>query len=259
MLTKESHKLQSHTQQHSQVPKQISNMIARTVLPIVALASSAMAFTPVTNSATRPATSIASDLAPEEPEPVPEPVMMINGWVSDASKACFGLPGAISPLGFFDPLGFTKNTDLSGTKRIREAEVMHGRVAMMAVVGYLIGENTPTIAFGFDHPIIANNQLKEIPVAILFPFFLAINLAEAYRAAKGWVEPGSGTLFTLRENYYPGDLGFDPLGLKPESAEDFASMQTKELSNGRLAMLAAAGFCAQELVNGKPILGNLGL
>ena len=33
--------------------------------------------------------------------------------------------------------------------------------------------------------------------------------------------------------------------------------QTKELSNGRLAMLAAAGMCVQELVNGKPILADL--
>jgi len=31
-------------------------------------------------------------------------------------------------------------------------------------------------------------------------------------------------------------------------------MQTKELQNGRLAMLAAAGFLAQELVDGKGIV-----
>ena len=36
-------------------------------------------------------------------------------------------------------------------------------------------------------------------------------------------------------------------------------MQTKELQNGRLAMLAAAGFLAQELVNHKPILETLKL
>ena len=61
----------------------------------------------------------------------------------------------------------------------------------------------------------------------------------------------------LRDNYYPGDLGFDPLGLKPDDAEDMFIMQTKELQNGRLAMLAAAGFLAQELVNGKGIVENL--
>ena len=136
---------------------------------------------------------------------------------------------------------------------------MHGRVSMMAVVGYLVGENTPTISYGFEHPTIANNQLAEAPGTVLFAFFLCINLCEAFRANKGWVEPGLGPLFTLRENYYPGDLGFDPVGFKPTSAREFDSMQAKELSNGRLAMLAAAGFCVQELVNGKAILANLGV
>ena len=61
----------------------------------------------------------------------------------------------------------------------------------------------------------------------------------------------------MRESYIPGDLGFDPLGLKPSNPMDFANMQTKELQNGRLAMIAAAGFMAQELVSGKGILENL--
>ena len=40
----------------------------------------------------------------------------------------------------------------------------------------------------------------------------------------------------------------------PEDPEEFFEMQTKELQNGRLAMLAAAGFLAQEAVDGKGIL-----
>jgi hypothetical protein len=232
-------------------------MLFRSALPLVVLASSAAAFAPASSSVTRSAVVLAADVAPEEPAaPVVKP---INGWVADGSKPCWGLPGNIGPLGFFDPLGFTKDKELGEVKRIREAEIMHGRVAMMATVGYLIGENTPTIAFGFEHPIIANDMLKEIPGTVLFPFFLAINICEAYRANKGWVEPGLGDLFTLRERYYPGDLGFDPVGLKPSNAADFASMQAKELSNGRLAMIGVAGMCVQEIVNGQPILGNLGL
>ena len=230
-------------------------MFSRSILSLVVLASSAAAFAPAGSSATRSAVRLNADAAPEEVAPAP--VMKINGWAADASKPCYGLPGAISPLGFFDPLGFTKDKELSGVKRLREAEIMHGRVAMMATVGYLIGENTPTMAFGFDHPIIANNQLAEIPGTVLFPFFLAINISEALRASKGWVEPGMGPLFTLRETYYPGDIGFDPLGLKPTDATEFANMQAKEISNGRLAMLAAAGMCVAELVNGKPILADL--
>lgn len=187
----------------------------------------------------------------------------MNGWVPNPEEPCFGLPGAISPQGFFDPLGLTKNgiwdLGLAGVKRYREAEIMHSRVAMMAVLGYIIGESTPTIAYGMDvHHTIANDQIPEIPRTVLFPFFLVINIAEALRASKGWVEPGRDQLFTLRDSYYPGDIGFDPLKWKPKDAKQFAEMQAKELSNGRLAMLAAAGMCAQELVNGKGILENLG-
>jgi light-harvesting complex I chlorophyll a/b binding protein 1 len=36
-------------------------------------------------------------------------------------------------------------------------------------------------------------------------------------------------------------------------------MSTKELQNGRLAMLGIAGFVAQELINGKEVFVNLGL
>jgi len=186
-------------------------------------------------------------------------VAPMNGWVPDESKPCYGLPGALAPLGFFDPLGFSKSVELLGVKRFREAEIMHGRVAMMATVGYLIGESTPTITYGMNvHHTIANNQIPEVPGTVLFPFFLAINICEALRASRGWVEPGLGPLFTLRDNYYPGDIGFDPLGLKPTDAKEFEKMQTKELSNGRLAMIAAAGMCVQEQINGKGILENLG-
>jgi hypothetical protein len=70
---------------------------------------------------------------------------------------------------------------------------------MMAVVGYIIGESTPTIAYGTDiHHTIANDQIPEIPRAVLFPFFLVINIAEALRASKGWVEPGNMAIHYLR-------------------------------------------------------------
>merc|ERR1712129_322867 len=49
------------------------------------------------------------------------------------------------------------------------------------------------------------------------------------------------------------------LNLKPQDPEEFAAMSTRELQNGRLAMLAVAGFVAQELVDGKEIFVELGL
>ena len=55
---------------------------------------------------------------------------------------------------------------------------------------------------------------------------------------------------TLREGYLPGDLGFDPMGLKPKGEAELLAMQNKELNNGRLAMIAIAGMVGQELASG---------
>ena len=89
---------------------------------------------------------------------------------------------------------------------------------------------------------------------------IAIGAAEQKRATIGWVEPENVPVAKpglLRDSYIPGDLGFDPLGLKPADDDEFFALQTKELQNGRLAMLAAAGFLAQELVDGKGIIEHL--
>ena len=42
---------------------------------------------------------------------------------------------------------------------------------------------------------------------------VTIGVAELYRALIGWKSP-TDAAFTLRDGYFPGDLGFDPLGLK---------------------------------------------
>mmetsp|Transcript_7157 Transcript_7157/g.8150 ORF Transcript_7157/g.8150 Transcript_7157/m.8150 type:complete len:243 (-) Transcript_7157:374-1102(-) len=191
----------------------------------------------------------------------------LNGWVPDESKFACGLPGAIAPYEEgWDPLGFAENSDVTQMKAYREAETTHGRVAMLAVVGFLITEEP--IAF---HPLFNTASLDIGPairhldeVRITAPFFfeilaLVIGGAEFTRALTGWESPGGDTGRALKEDYFPGDIGFDPFGLKPESAEEFAEMSTKELQNGRLAMIAVAGIFAQELVNGKEIFVNLGL
>jgi len=232
---------------------------------ITTVVASASAFAPSTvqlkvNSMTLRSTPEdgAEPIQEEVPAPVPV-VASINGWSPDASLPCYGLPGAIAPTGFFDPLGFAqKGIGLNDVKRNREAEVMHGRVAMIASLGYLGGEalNGP---FNIAGP--ANDQLQQMPAPAFAILTALIAATELNRARIGWLEPDFGswnkTLWKLRENYYPGDIGFDPLNLKPEDPKAFASMQTRELQNGRLAMLGVAGMCAQELVNHRTIFETI--
>lgn len=205
-------------------------------------------------------TAIASSEAAAEDEPinaVPPAAAskeVAFGWTPNASKPCYGLPGALEPLGFFDPLGFSEGQDLNTIKRYREAEVQHGRVAMLATVGYLIAEQTPTLMYSdVSLAPIANHQLAETPTSLWFPLFLIINFAEAWRSINGWVEPDQ-KLWTLRDKYYPGGIGFDFLEWAPKNdPEAFERMATRELSNGRLAMIGWAGMCAQELATNQPI------
>ncbi|CAJ1956481.1 unnamed protein product [Cylindrotheca closterium] len=169
------------------------------------------------------------------------------------------IPGAIEPTGLFDPLGFAAKADEATLKRYREAELTHGRVAMLATLGFLVGEavESKTVLFNGAISGPAITHLAQVNPVFWILLGAGIAKAETERAEIGWVEPKDVPFDkpgVLRETYIPGNLGFDPLGLKPEDQAEFVAMQTKELQNGRLAMLAAAGFLAQELVDGKGIL-----
>ena len=104
-------------------------------------------------------------------------------------------------------------------------------------------------------PFIDKLVAEQVPLPMFAAFSVAIMGCELIRASKGFVAPGADTDFqTLRVEYYPGDIGFDPLNLKPKSDANFAKRQAQEVVNGRLAMIGAAGMCAQELVNHQTIL-----
>ena len=49
----------------------------------------------------------------------------------------------------------------------------------------------------------------------------------------------------MNADYVPGELGFDPLGLFPKDPEEAFDKQSKEINNGRLAMISIVGFAAQ--------------
>ena len=183
-------------------------------------------------------------------------LMMFGGAAKSAPKKPvefgFGLPGAGNILGEFDPAGFMEGKDKLEVFRLREAELVHGRVSMLAAAGFLVQEKFHPLFSGDGGPAI--DQIPQLPVALWAAMLAGIAGAEQFRIAKGWakVDPQTNKAASaLREGYYPGDLGFDPLNLKPEDPADFRLMQEKELSHCRLAMIASAGFLAQEAVSGQ--------
>jgi len=168
------------------------------------------------------------------------------------------LAGITEPLGFFDPLECTSQEGITEGKIrfYREVELKHGRVAMLAALGFPVAEQFhPLFGGGIDVPSYVAFQAS--PLQNLWPlvvFTIAIfETFSVFSFEKPFVRDENGKLgdlWSIPESHAAGDYGFDPLNLKPTSAEELKAMQTKELNNGRLAMIAIAGMVGQELAQG---------
>jgi hypothetical protein len=190
--------------------------------------------------------------------------VMGKGETFDGVAYAKELPGVTEPLGFWDPLGFCSDENLTEGKLkfYREVELKHGRVGMLAALGFVVGENFhPLFGGNIDAP--AYLAFQQTPLEQFWPLVvIAIAIPEIYSVftfetvgandSRGKPTP-QGQTWAIRADHECGDLGFDPLGLKPTDPAELKEMQTKELNNGRLAMIAAAGMIAQELATGEKL------
>jgi hypothetical protein len=191
-----------------------------------------------------------SNMDPETKEKVEEVAKEVKLKAED-------MAGVSGPLGFWDPVGFS--TDCSEGKLLfyREVELKHGRVGMLASVGFLVGEQFHPL-FGGNIDVPSYVAFQQTPLQTFWPAVVAaIAIPEVFSVftfnpPEAALSPGKGP-WTLKTGRVPGDFNFDPLGIKPQDPKEFKEMQTKELNNGRIAMLAAAGMIAQELATGQKL------
>lgn len=160
------------------------------------------------------------------------------------------IPGNVG----FDPLSLSTSIDFAF---LQEAEIKHCRVAMLAVMGWVL------------------------PEVIRFPGVQAMSAPEAH---DYFVKVGSMSQILLWTSFLevfgalaiietmrggdrkPGYFGFDPLGFS-KTPEAMAKYQNAELVNGRLCMCAFGGFfhswlitkqgVIEQLLNFKPAAGHL--
>jgi len=81
---------------------------------------------------------------------------------------------------------------------------------------------------------------------------LAIAIPELFSVFSFEPVPG-GKRWSIKTEHESGNLGFDPLDMKPTDAEELKEVQTKELTYGRFAMLGAAGMILQEVMTGSKL------
>jgi light-harvesting complex I chlorophyll a/b binding protein 1 len=149
----------------------------------------------------------------------------------------------VSPFGVFDPLGLIEdgNERAPGTfKRFREAELKHGRVAMLASVGLLAQH---FIKFpGFE----------QVPSGVMAPYSAPGSYGMiALVVVSGAMELLVWTQDPMKE---PGNFG-DPLGLNMYNDD----MRNKEVNNGRMAMISVMGIFMAGAVTGKDAVEQLGV
>ncbi|CAE8721616.1 unnamed protein product [Polarella glacialis] len=147
--------------------------------------------------------------------------------------------GAMAPLGFFDPLGFSKKGDKAGFNNLQAAEIKHGRVAMMAALGAVVQHY---VKFpGFES---VPTGLGAVTTAPGKEGFAALFLVSGVLELAIW---------TQDDKKEPGNFG-DPAGLNMYNPE----MREKEINNGRMGMFSAIGIIAAEALSGKDGMNQLG-
>merc|ERR1712039_1169516 len=145
------------------------------------------------------------------------------------------MAGITGPLGFWDPAGFSAGATEGKIRFYREVELKHGRVGMLAALGFLVGEQFHPL-WGGQIDVPSYIAFQETPLQTFWPAVIVlISVLEVF-SVFSFQSPFGGELWSIRTDYEAGDLGFDPLGLKPKSTNELMEMQTKELNNGRLAM-----------------------
>ena len=168
----------------------------------------------------------------------------------------------------FDPFGFStidinrhfnnvfgKDLGISGLTWFREAELMHGRICQVAVVGMIWPALFGTFpgsdaewaggvdAYSYTNPVEA---IKEVPVIAIVQIIAFMSYLEV-RRIKIILEEGP--------NYQPGfnrigQGGYNPFKLN-YSPEEYEEKQLQELKHCRLAMLGFYGLWAQANNSGR--------
>lgn len=159
----------------------------------------------------------------------------------EAPPNCEGYVGNVG----FDPFRFS---DFAPVDFLREAELKHGRIAMMAWLGYVsvdLGVRVLPVPEALEGVTAATAHDASIEQGGLSQMFLWFGLLEVIDLiAINQMLGGSGR--------QPGDFGLDGGLLKGKSDAYIEDMKLKEITHCRLAMFAISAVLTQSVLTQGP-------
>merc|ERR1719481_1789222 len=152
--------------------------------------------------------------------------------------------GVQDPVGFWDPAGFTADGNVENFQRRRQTELKHGRISMLATMGYITPEITGKLP-GFLSPS-TGVKFADIPNGLA---------AISKVPAAGWGQIVAYCAFCeLSQDQSAGtSAAAGDFGWKLLTSSDPAALKGKlsaEIANGRLAMMAIIGMFFQDGLTG---------
>lgn len=163
------------------------------------------------------------------------------------------------PFKCFDPLGLANLGSESTLAWFRAAELKHSRVAMLATTGYLV----QAAGWHFPGMLSSSSDISFESLSTMKPFdawdavpdngkaqiLFTILFAEV-------VSEYNGVHYTKGGDY--PTIVFPPINLASADADKNKIAQSRELNNGRLAMIAIMSFAAAANIPGSvpALIGN---
>jgi len=218
----------------------------KVVALLLAFLGSAVAFAPAARRAARLTTTMAAEKSAALPF-MPKPSAL------DGS-----MPGDVG----FDPLGFSSidpvklpqiippaasmatSEPLPTLYWMREAELKHGRICMLAVTGFAavdMGFRFPGAKYADLTSVTAHDAM--VASGNMGFLFLAVALIELISSvALVQAAQGSGRV--------PGDFALDPMKFTQKNEKETERLRLAEVTHARLAMLAFSGMVTQAVAVG---------